>query len=533
MNFTQLVKRIELQNEKIASQINQITENKLVIILIAVWSFWRILTLNFIEKSGDAVWKWRFLRYYAESGTWFPASPDHHQGRWAINLPVYMIMKIFGTEAWSYYIFPFFTSLVTCLLLYYLGRKLKSKASGVIVFLLALLFPLIARESNQFLPMLPAAMFLLAGLVVAINDFDSHKWYNMLICGILVGLSYGCKVTSMYWAASIGLFLIFFDYGGKVFFKLGPFKITREALLFSLGVACIFSAETLFINHFFGVKFGQFQVILGSHLSDRPEPEYMNLIQYLFSFIRPLDMSGKYFEFIPTLLIIGAGMGSAILLILKRRNDLCIKFISFTFIATYLFHSYVVYRFFPFLHPEKAHGRYHLILGAISLILLIISSNEWRELLRRRLSGKIAFLVSLSFYATLLIIMLIYAGNAWSHGNHLLALLNVNRILKQANSEKIPVFLQIEKTKNIVSVSNIASSDKKNGTLFLSFWGPLEMLSKERKYHMLFTTENGSVVEYLWGAPPVTETIKGAILTKYNAEIRSLSVHPFQFPAPH
>lgn len=531
MNFDHWVRRAARFRENLTASLNRLPETKLVAGLVALWAVWRILTLHFIEKSGDAVWKWRFLRFYAETGVWFPPAPDHHQGRWAINLPVYGLMELFGTGVWVYYVFPLFTSLATGLLLYYLGRKLKNQAAGAAAFVLALLFPLIVRESTQFLPMLPAAMFVLAALALTIRHFESPKWYFLPLAGLLVGLAYGCKVTSMYWAAAIGLFLVFFDTGRKPLFRIGPVRVGSDALLFSAGVLGLLAVETLLLNRFFGVRFGQLQMIAGAHLANRQNPEYLNLAGYLCSFVRPLDVSGKYFDFLPTLLVIAGGMGSAILLLLEKPPRVAVRFVAFAFIAVYVFHSYVVYKVFPFLHPEKAHGRYHLILGALALVLLAISSGAWGKFLRRRLPARAAAAVPAVFYGVLLVVMLIRAGNAWKNGDHPVALLRVDRVLAQADRDMLPVLLHIDKVDQLTPEGGMASSDEKYGELYRAFWGPVEQLPEERHVHRLLTDENGATLEYLWGPPPPAgRLVRCVVVSEQTAEIRSVSLRPA--PAP-
>lgn len=106
---------------RLARRLNAFTHRQLLTGLILFFACWRFLTLDLIEKSGDAVWKWSFLRYYAVSGIWYPDTPDHHQGRWGLNLPVYALMKLFGTSWWVYYIYPLLTALGCAILAYWIA----------------------------------------------------------------------------------------------------------------------------------------------------------------------------------------------------------------------------------------------------------------------------------------------------------------------------------------------------------------------------------------------------------------------------
>ena len=203
MQSSNWIDRVEMFFSRAASRINAVSTAKLILCFIGIFLVWRFATLDFVEKSGDAVWKWSFLRYYASLGEWYPVPPDHHQARWAITMPVLFFMKVFGPDMWVYYLYPLLTGLAAGLLLYFLTVELSgSKAAGTVAFFLQLLFPLVVRESTQFLPMLSAACYVLAaGLLLVRRVGRGGGEFVFLAAGLLIGIAYGCKFTSLYWGA--------------------------------------------------------------------------------------------------------------------------------------------------------------------------------------------------------------------------------------------------------------------------------------------------------------------------------------------
>ncbi|UKI29798.1 MAG: glycosyltransferase family 39 protein [Lentisphaeria bacterium] len=269
------------------------------------------------KKSGDAVWKWSFLRYYAVSGIWYPDTPDHHQGRWGLNLPVYALMKLFGTSWWVYYIYPLLTALGCAILAYWIAAKLRSKAAGVATFLLICFFPHTVRESTQFLPMMPATFYMLGAIVLLLRHLKTGALMPLFWSGLLAGISYGCKFTSLYWAAAFGLYLLLYPVEKREYFRVWKFHVGPAAFCFSAGLLLVLVLETVLLDAFFGVTGGRVEVILGSHLSHRVSPEYLGIGGYLLSFFRPLEFSGKYFQSGPAILLFCGVLLMAILQLKK------------------------------------------------------------------------------------------------------------------------------------------------------------------------------------------------------------------------
>lgn len=493
-NFNR-IDRIEQAFLRIASRINAVSTVKLILCLIGIFLFWRFVTLDFVEKSGDAVWKWSFLRYYAITGEWFPAMPDHHQARWGINLPVLLLMKIFGDSPWVYYIFPLLTALGTGIFLFLIAARLRSKAAGCVAFLIALAFPLTARESTQFLPMLPAAFFALAATWLLLRHIDTGALLPVFCGGILIGISYGCKLTSLYWAAGFLLCLSLWPSDRKTYFHLWKFQFGPAVFLFGFGLLAVLILETLLFYRFFGVVGGLPEIILGSHLSHRVRPDYLNGFEYLFSFFRPLDLSGKYFDLFPHILLLVAGTGIAVLWAAAGRKPQ--RFLAVSFLTAYLLHSYIVYKIFPFLHPEKNHSRYFLLLAAFSMLFCTAGWHDGIAWLEKRFPRRWVVSVSGIAVGIFLLLLLIRTGNQWSNGNHVVMVWRTHSALKLADREGVAVLMKVKKPE-LALAGDMASADAKYAKMWLTFWGPVELLPNlDGRKPQLFFDANGKLWQLL------------------------------------
>ena len=353
-------RRLADHTARFIAAVNHTSDRKLLCLLFLCFAVWRFLTLDLIEASGDAIWKWRFLRYFTELGEWFPTGVEHHQGRWGLNIPVLGIMKLFGTDPWAACIYPLVIAFLCGLLIYLITRRIASRFAACSAYLIFLLLPQTARESSQFLPMLPATCFILLAIWLILRYLEQpEKTFLLFLSGLAVGVSYGCKFTSLYWALAFALFLsLYTDQNSRR--HLWKFRLNRPFLLFSCGVFLVLILETLCLNLWFGISFGRVQMIMSGHLHNRPSPQYMGLAEYLFSFLRPLDLKGKFVETFPYACILLGGI-FVVLLWLKKQKP-AVRLLTFSFITVYLLHSYMVYKVFPFLHPERPHGRYFLVL---------------------------------------------------------------------------------------------------------------------------------------------------------------------------
>ncbi|MDR0932236.1 MAG: glycosyltransferase family 39 protein [Victivallales bacterium] len=518
MRLSQLTNYIEFAFERIAKTLNAASPYRLLLVLCTFFTVWRAVTLNFMEKSGDAVWKWGFLRYYAMTDQWYPLYPDHHQGRWGINMPTLGFIELLGDSPFVYYIYPLLMALGTGIMLFLIVRRLCSQVAATMAFLLCMLFPLTVRESTQFLPMLPAAFYVLCATYLVMRHIASGRILPVFFAGILIGIAYGCKFTSLYWGAAFLLFFSLFPSGKKTRFKIWKFHFGAEIFIMALGIFLVIVVETLLLNRLFGTSLGRIEVIMGSHLKSRPNPQYLNFFQYLFSFLRPLDFRGKYFETVPLIMLFVASLPLAIFQFRKGNKEQ--RFITLSFLTVYLLHCYMVYKIFPFLHPERPHGRYFLILAVFAIIILSVSWRAGCDELKRRFSKSLVVIAEALFAGMLLLLMLIRAINQFGHGEHLFALLDSERKFAVAKSENLPVLSKIRDREKFLN-NQISSRDFKYGDMWVTFRGPVELIPQYEKRFFPFKDEQGRLWILLFPQSSIIldKPIRCLLLDEFESEI--------------
>jgi 4-amino-4-deoxy-L-arabinose transferase-like glycosyltransferase len=472
--FRNIIDKYRIAIEKISAKLNSLSRPALLLLLLAIAAVLLLVTSQFIEKSGDAVYKWGILRYYADSGIWYPVHADHHQGRWALNLPVLLIMKLFGSSAWVYYVFPFATGMVGALFIYAVTSRLCSRIAGIAAFLIFFIFPLSARGDTQFLPMLPAAMFILIALYCVLRWFDSKNLLNIILAGLMIILAYGCKVTSLYWALAIVLAIGLYSPETRVWFKILRLKIGTAFIVFSATIVAGLLIETLVINHLCGFSYGRLQLIAGSHLSAQigTEEEYHGFFAWLFSFLRPLSLRGKYFESMPCFFIFILGLISAALALWKGSARK--KFTAFCLILVYLLHCYMVCKVFPFLYPEQALSRYFMPVALVCIVLYCSTSLEWENFVWNRLRNlQIRSLAKFVLCLLWLIPSLIYVANSWLRNGTIINTFQGERLFAEAESKKLPVMLKLKKAP---ANSQLCSADRKSALRWMTLFGPVELI---------------------------------------------------------
>jgi len=498
-----------------AAGLNALPVLKLLSCLTIIFILWRFITLDFVETSGDAVWKWAFLRHYCESGVWFPATPDHHQGRWMINMPVLGLMKLFGPQNLCvYYLYPLLTAYGAAVAAFLITRELASQAAATATFVGCLLFTLIVRESTQFLPMLPAACYMAWAIYCLLRFLKGKHLGWVAAAAFLVFLSYACKITSLYWAPAIVLFLSVYHPDAKSYFRIWIFQLTPSILLFSAVLLGLIAVETVILNEIFNVKTGQIGIIMGSHLKDRVNPQYMGLGEYLLSFFRPLYLTGKYYDFLPQAMIFVSGLTVAMLW-LRERKPLAAKLVAFCFLTVYLEHCYLVYKVFPFLHPEKPHGRYFLVISLFAIILTAAGASDIKKFLQKWTGPRPALLLMSAFVTVFLVVSLVRAVNGVLKDNILIPI-RLQQAVYQANREHLPILVLLTKKQNDKQQIRTANA-------MLVFYGPSADIPLRFNHPLVFDDGDKQYV-LISGTIPSGQPVRALVICDLTPTMSILSL---------
>lgn len=493
MRFIEKALKIKAAADKTAAFFERNSHFKNVLLLTAGYLLARLSALRVVEKSGDAVFKWRILRLWCETGNYPATIPEHHQGRWMLNLPVRALMEVFGTDPWVYYIYPLLMGLVCVLSIYFIASRLSGKFHGVLAFLLFAFLPVAADESMQFLPLVPATGYTMLAVLAMLRYFDTRREMWTLAAGLLLGLGYGCKVTMAYWYVPFALGLIWFAPAAAD----GHCRFPFAALLMLLtGGALVLVWEFFMLNAFFGVKWGRLSMLLSGHIGHRIEPQYLTWYEYLLSALRPLRTSGKTVYVVPRIMLVIWSSISAVLVMRNRSADRVKRFAALCYICVYLLHCYVVYKFFPFLHPERPHARYLLAMFAMGTALSTASGEEWRMLLRRWGAAPWVGVVSfILFWGTMTGFLVSSFLNPILNGDHPGAILARRRLLVRDGT---PAVLRFEPKKR-----SSTTKEEKYARMYIVMFAPLDELRRvNAEPRALYHDADGRSYLRLWGEIP-------------------------------
>lgn len=518
---------MSFQRTDLRHRINTITGWKVLLGLCSFFFAWRLIALEFFEKSGDAVWKWSFLRYFHETGIWYPSFPDHHQGRWAQNMPVLGFMEIFGAQPWVYYILPLLTGFGVSLLCYWLAGRLSDRFSAVLAFLTPMFFVYVVNESNQLLPMLPAAFWVLVATAFCFKYFDTEKHLGLFyLAGLALGFSWGCKVTSAYWCVGFGLFFLFTDVPGRILFRLGKIRVGWDVILFTLGFFTVFIPETLLLNHFFGVEGGRLSMLFTVHLDGQPMQEALpSLLEYLLSFRLPLSFQGKGINFLPKTIFFLTGIPVMLLWMKRRKDSLPHQFFVYTFFTAFLLHSYVIVGIDPLRYPERPLGRYFITLILFAIIAMVTGWPELTAFLKSKIGGGKLYTVLTRSWVILCFLFLIGhpINETFFHNNNLSRIVRAEKSMRVVKAGDLPVLAVLH---NDHQTFEERDTDQKMARLWFAFWGPSGKIPQFFTQTPLFLVHDsgGNAYNYLWGGtiPAAGEKRKCAVVSELEIRIAEM-----------
>ena len=508
-----IVNAAKRRQNLLAERMNAASDAALLLMLSLVYLVIRLLALPFFELGGDIAHKWRFLRYFHETGIWFPAEVDHHQGRWIQNVPELWLMDLFGTaDPWYYYILPILTGWGVLILVYLIARLFTDRFRSALVFTMTALFPTFISESGQLLPLMPACLFTLLALYLMLRYLEKPtRLFLPLLAGVSMGLAWGGKVTVIYWCTGIGLFLLFFKVpGSKDLLVFRRFRLGRDTLLFAAGFLIVLSVETILINRLFNVPWGRISMLTG-HTGDSPNQVQCGVIEYLLSIIVvPFYAKGKALYIIPRYCIFLLTFPAVFLWLTRKDAPLRKKFLAFAFTVTLFLHCYMVVRVFPFKHPERHLLRYYLIMNSLGFVFFIAG---WDEIVRWCGRWKPARFIP-ALCATLLAFTTIlgFFNNSLRNHDNLYWCLRNRRNIAVQRREKLPVLVSTHRA-------------GKSLPLWYAIFGPTEGLptvSREVEDLPCLYDERGKSYITGWGTPPPTgKPVKVLIIRENQSWIKN------------
>ena len=322
--------------------------------IVALSTAVRVLSLEYIEIGGDSLSVWENVVNLVNNGCYIEWT--HHTIRWAINLPLYLILKIFGTASTNYYILPILYSAISAVLVFYVGSVLKDRRFGFLSALLLILYPKMTTMGSQLWPGLYEMIYLLGCVLALLYWRKRGGWQLLAIAGVLAGCAWGSRVTSIYYGPGILALL----YLGK--------KRVRPVLIFSVFFLAVVMLEWFCFYNITGSVLGKFSIITQNHVS-RAEL-LITFGEYLLNFLNLIKLRGLLIVFL-------AGVAVSIWFI--RRGDDNEKCLSILFLGGLFFSVFMI----SSLHPLKLAapvGSRYLTAGTPYLIMiLLLGLRKWHE----------------------------------------------------------------------------------------------------------------------------------------------------------
>ncbi|MFI4912968.1 MAG: ArnT family glycosyltransferase [Sedimentisphaeraceae bacterium JB056] len=450
----------------------------------------RVYCGEVFDNGGDAFWMWRVCREFMENGTAFapPGNWDHRMLRWALYLPMMLLLKIFGGGPIAYFTYPIFVTTLSAILIFFIGKKLHSKTAGLFASVIFTLYPTIVEQGSQILPTGTVTMCLLGSILCLLYWQEKNKWYWLAISSFLVFWGYGAKITMLFFVPGIVLYLIYVQYQKK-----SVPGIIKSLAIFGLVFIVLLTVETAVfekITTFDGGRLGC--LIHGRHGSSSKMVDKLgysgwqvkadNLPSYLLYFSGYDEYAGD-----TNAALINLGILAAIVIVLLKQRHLYA--IAYPYIVAYLLFTYLVVGVYPFVRPERILERYYNMLYTLSIIMQIVLymqiSNNFIIKLKTKsnqiFNVRVATNILLCF-----IFMVIFAEIPKPTNNLRLMSQNYNSV-KKARQENIPILMT---KKNI-------SKDFKQIKRYRSFYGKTDESFYSRPKIVKIVKDNETQEYYL------------------------------------
>ena len=206
-----------------------------------------------LENGGDGYLKIFFAEniYQIKSEKEFLNSINstHHLSRWSLVLPLILFANFIKNPFILNFIFSYFIFIISY---YYLFRILpkKDKINYFLLLIFLIMLPFQARFYSQPLTEYISFISLFICMTYLISDFKK----KILLSSIFFFISYGSKITNLYFLPGILIFLIFND-------------SKKNTLKFLTILSILFIFEILLFNWVFNLDFGRAHFLSsGSHM---------------------------------------------------------------------------------------------------------------------------------------------------------------------------------------------------------------------------------------------------------------------------
>ncbi|WP_320171748.1 glycosyltransferase family 39 protein [Maridesulfovibrio sp.] len=322
----------------------------------------RIATLEYIEIGGDSLCVWENVVNLVNSGHYFEWT--HHTMRWAINMPLYLVLRIFGTSSLDYYILPMLFSALASVLAYFAGREMGGRRFGVLTSVLLTLYPKMTTMGSQLWPGIYEMTYLLGCILCLLVWRRKGCWWLLALGGVLAGFAWGSRLTSIYYGPGVLALLL----AGK--------RDVRPVLIFSAFFAMVLGLEWYYFYADTGNGLGRLGIITGTHVAQ--DELLVSVGKYFLNFTRLIKLRGL----LPVVL---AAAGVSVWLLRKgSENEKCIAVL---FLGGLFFNVYMISSISPLKLAAPVGSRYLTAGVPYMIIVLLAGLARWQNH-----SGKVAYI---------------------------------------------------------------------------------------------------------------------------------------------
>lgn len=305
----------------------------LVGVVAAVTVFVRWLTLEPIEIGGDALAKWEFVRQWSYANDFSGIKWTHHMARLGINVPLYFVQKILGTQPSVYYVLPVAAATAQSVFSFLVARRLAGTLAGVVAVLLLLELDPMERAGSQLVPGVFSGAYVMAALYCALRASETSGSLGRRRAWIVTG--------------AFALFAGWLTKESNLFFVPGVAWLVyrrdrdwRDLLWLGGALGVLFLGETLFFAIGTEHHWSRFDLVAGSHggwsgKSGSGARELNGRLRSFWDLLRRFEMTGPSWRSTLTAFTV-AGLGLFAYAKDRRAVGVVLAGVSFLFCTTFL-----------------------------------------------------------------------------------------------------------------------------------------------------------------------------------------------------
>ncbi|WP_169432767.1 glycosyltransferase family 39 protein [Desulfovibrio aminophilus] len=308
----------------------------------------RILTAEYVDIGGDNATRWIEVHRVLD-GLGLTAW-THQTMRWTISVPVWVLMKLFGTNPMLYYVLPILTASLGTVFVYLIGEELHSRRLGIAAAVLTILFPQMAQTGSQLWPSVFIFAFLAVTIWLILVWLRRRSPALLILAGVAFVLAWGARETAIYFFPGL-LLLIWL-----------PSRSFKGVLTFCLTSGFFFGCEWLYFWLDTGSILGRLGVAKHA-MDDRETLLTLPLKDYLLNILDYSKLRGLLAVLILSLIACVSELRSTD----QRRRALAIMYMIFMFLMTYMVSSIS--------RPQIVHpigSRYWCSVAPFGLITLLL-----------------------------------------------------------------------------------------------------------------------------------------------------------------